>query len=207
MAYIAVASLGVGAASSIFSAIKSAKANKEKQRYIDKTSAENKAEFDNNANKDFLQTNVAKDAVKQQTEALEDDRKAVAGRAAITGASDEAKLAGNTSSYKTYQDGLSRLAGMGTNYQNQQKAIYLGQKAQTDQQNLNMIDDKAESAAALASNAGDMAAGAASLYGMNGSKVASANHIGDPGTNRTGNFDPMKPKTPKLPFQLDNKLK
>ncbi len=187
MTYIAVAGLGVSAATSIFSAVKSAKANKQKQAYIDKTAAENKAEFNNNANKDFLQTNVAKDAVKQQTQALEEDRKAVAGRAAITGGSDEAKLAGNTAANKTYQDGLSRLAGMGTNYQNQQKAIYLGQKAQTDQQNLQMIDDKAESASNLAANAGELASGSAALYGMNSPKLSSKS------------FDPTYGKVIKAP--------
>lgn len=190
MAYIAVAGLGISAATSIFSAVKSAKAAKEKQKYIDKQAAENKAEFDNNANKDFLQTNVAKDAVKQQTEALQEDRKAVAGRAAITGGSDEAKLAGNDRARKTYQEGLSRLAGMGTNYQNQQRAIYLGQKAQTDQQNLQMIDDKAESASNLAANAGEMASGAASLYGMNSPKSGSLS---------SKSFDPTYGKVIKAP--------
>lgn len=183
MSFVAAAA-GVSAGTAIFGAIKSAKANKDKQKFLDTQQQENKSEFNNNANKDFLQTSVAKDAVKQQTAALEDDRKSVAGRAAMTGASDEARLAGNDSARKNYQDGLSRLAGMGTNYQNQQRAIYLGQKANLNNQQMGIIDSKAESAANLTANAGEVMNGLAMSSGLN-----------DPN---------KKPKAPKLQDNIPN---
>jgi lipopolysaccharide export LptBFGC system permease protein LptF len=162
-----VAAAGVSAATAIYGGIKSAKAAKDKQKLLDKQQEENSAEFNNSASKSFLDTAAAKDVVKQLDQTTEDDRKAVAGRAVVTGASDEARLAGNDSVRKNYTEGLSRIAGQGTNYQTQQKAMYLGQKNNLNNQEMGIIDDKAQNAANMASNAGSSLSGLAMSSGLN----------------------------------------
>lgn len=146
----------ISIAGQIFGAIQGAKARKKQQKLLDQQQQENKSFYDNNANKDFLQTNVAKDVVTKSKEALVDDRKNVAGRAAITGASDEAIAAGNAKVSKNYTDQLGRLAGMGTQYQNEQQRMYRGIKSNLDQNQSNIYSQEAESAANLGANAGDL---------------------------------------------------
>jgi hypothetical protein len=157
---------GISLAGQIFGAYKSAQANKEAQRLIDQQKEENASMYNNNANKDFLQTNVAKDATKEMQQNLEDSRKAVAGRGAVTGASDEAINSANTNANKTYVDGLSRLASKGTDYQNQQEAIYRQQNSILNQQQMGMYKQKGQSATNLGANAGELATSIAGLSGM-----------------------------------------
>ena len=147
---------GLSAAGSIFGAIKSAQANKANERMLNQQAEENKAEYDNTANRSFLDTNAAKDAVRLQNENLVDNRKAVAGRAAITGASDEANVAANTGVQRSYNDSISRIAALGTDYQDRARNMYRAERRNIYGQRMNLNSQKSESAANLAGNAGDL---------------------------------------------------
>ena len=157
---------GLSIAGQVFGAIKGAKEAKKNQALINKKQAENEADYNLNGQRSFLETNAAKDAVRSQNEALDDARKNVAGRSAITGASDEAVVASNTGIQKNYSDAISRLAGAGTQYQQNEKRMYLARKDSLDNQQMQLNQQKADSAANLAGNAGDLMTGLAFSEGM-----------------------------------------
>jgi len=194
--------MGVSVAGQIFGAIKSAKANKANQQLLEKKQQENKAMYDKNANQSFLDTNVGKDAVKTANNDLQDERKHVAGTGAITGASDEATVAANSNVTKNYNEKLSRLAGVATQYQQNQEGMYRQTKDSLDNQQSNINAQKAENGANLMENASNLMGTAA--MGIGGG--AKNPYKGDPGTiGKTGNFAQIKSKLPTP--QLDNTLK
>ena len=162
---VGVGTAAVGLAGSVFGAIKSGEAAKANQKIIDGQLAEARTD----ANRSFLDTATAKDAMKQANEGLVDARKNVAGRAAITGASDEASVASNTAVGKNYNGVVSRLAGMGTQYQRQNKdrvnALLGGQMA--------INSGQGESASAVGANAMALGSTIAMSSGMKGTKTDS----------------------------------
>lgn len=158
---------GISIAGQIFGAIKGAKENQKNQDLLNRKQEENEADYNNSANRSFLETNVAKDAVKAQTEAMQDGQKSVAGRAAITGASDEAIVAGNSNVQKNFNDGVSKIAASGTQYQDGQKRMFLARKDGLDNQQSQINARKAEGAANLMGNAADLFKGVTYGTGMN----------------------------------------
>jgi hypothetical protein len=177
--------MGLSVAGQIFGAVKAAKAAKDNQNLLNQKQQENEADYNNSANRSFLETNAAKDAVKLQTEALRDNQKAIAGRAAITGASDEAIVAGNSNVQKNYNDGISRIAAAGTQYQDNQKRMYLARKDGLDNQQSQLNAQKAEGAANLMGNASDLFSTVTFGSGMNGkSAVAGASGMDEVLKNR-----------------------
>lgn len=158
---------GLSAAASIFGAIKSAKENKKNQDLLNQRQEENKAEYDNSANRSFLDTSAAKDAVRLNKENLVDAQKNVAGRSVITGASDEASVAANTGVQKNYNDTTSRLASIGTQYQDSQKRMYLSRKDSLDNQQMQLNQQKSDSAANLIGSAGNLLGTVTMGAGMN----------------------------------------
>lgn len=147
---------GLSIAGQIFGAVKGAKEAKKSQTLLNRKQEETQADYNNAANKSFLETNAAKDAVKASNEATVDAQKAVAGRAAITGASDEAIVAGNSEVNKNSNDAISRIAAAGTQYQDSQKRMYLGRKDSLDNQQMGINAQKQEGAANLMGNASDL---------------------------------------------------
>lgn len=163
-------STGIGIASSVFGAIKGRREARKNQALLDKKQEENNAEYNLSAKQSFLDTAVARDAVKEQKNQLENNQKAVAGRSAITGASDEANVAATTGVQKNYSDAISRLAGAGTQYQDNQKRMYLARKDSLDSQQMQINEQNADSAANLVGNAGDLLGGLAMSEGLNSPK-------------------------------------
>ena len=158
---------GLSVAGQIFGAIKGAQQNKANQNLLNKKQEENKAQYDLNANQSFLDTAAAKDAVKANKDAMIEGQKAVAGRAAITGASDEAVVAGQTGVQKSYNDAISRLAGAGTQFQQNERRMYNARKDALDSQQMVLNNQKAESASNLVQNAGDLMGSQVFGQGMN----------------------------------------
>jgi len=165
--------LGLSVAGQIFGAVKASKAAKESQQLLDKKQAENDAEYSKAANQSFLDTATAKDAVKSQKDAVQDAQKAIAGRGAITGASDEAIVASNTGVQKNYSDSVSRLAAAGTQFQDSQKRMYLARKDALDNQQMQINQQKSEGAANLMGNAGDLMTSVMGSAGMSDADKAS----------------------------------
>lgn len=148
--------MGLSVAGQIFGAVKQAKEQKKNQALLNTQVEQNQADYNNDANKSFLETNVAKDAVKLANENLIDNQKQVAGNAAITGASDEAKVASQSNVTKNYNDSVSRIAAMGTNYQDRAKNRFQANRMALQGQQANLNQQKADGAANLAANAGDL---------------------------------------------------
>lgn len=163
---MAWAATAVGAAGLIFGAVKAGKENKNNKELLKQRKEEASSEAID-VNRSFLDTNVAKDAVKVQTENLQDGQKAVAGRAAITGASDEAIVAGNSNVQKNFNDGISRIAAAGTQFQSNEKRMNLGRQDNIDNQQMAFNQQKADGAASLMGNASDMFKGITYGMGMN----------------------------------------
>ena len=93
---------------------------------------------------------------------------------------------------------------MGTEYQQRAKSRtqgILGLQMGLNQQ-------KAESAANLSDNAGDLMNSANTAAGMIAADKARNPYRNNPGTiEKTGNFAPMTERTPLLGIKLDNELK
>lgn len=147
---------GLSIAGQIFGAVKGAQQNNNTQQLLNKQVEENEADYNNTAHKSFLDTNQAKDHVKQMDETLRDQTKAAAGRAVITGASDEAVVAANSGAQKNYNDASSNLAAQATNFQENQKRMYLGRKDRLNAVQMGINQQRAENSSNLVGNAGDL---------------------------------------------------
>lgn len=195
--------MGVSIAGQIFGAVKGANEAKKNQQLLNKKQEENQADFNLNANRSFLETNAAKDAVKVQKESLEDNQKAVAGRSAITGASDEAIVAANSKVQENYNDGISGIAAAGTQHQANEKRMYLARKDGLDNQQSQINAQKQESASNLMGNASDLLRGVTFGEGMKGgvSKVAGIGRTSEQSNalNKIANSTPPTNNTISLP--------
>lgn len=147
---------GLSVAGQIFGYVKGAKANKDQQTQLNKNVEANEADYNLSANKSFLDTNVARNQVKKLDANLVDQQKNVAGRSAITGASDEATLAANNNVQQNYNDAISNVAANATDYQMDQKRMYQYQKNRLDARQDQINQQKAESAGNLIGNASDL---------------------------------------------------
>lgn len=153
---LGLATTGLSVAGQIFGAVKGAKENKKNQNLINSQMEENEADKNNTVNKSFLDTNAAKDSVRMANENLIDNQKRVAGNAAITGASDEAKVAQQSNVNKNYNDTMSNIASNATQYQENNKRMYQGRKGQLNQLQMQFNAQKAENASNLSGNASDL---------------------------------------------------
>lgn len=151
-----LATTGLSVAGQIFGAVKGAKENKKNQNLINSQIEENEADNNNTVNKSFLETNAAKDSVRMANENLIDNQKRVEGNAAITGASDEAKVAGQSNVNKNYNDTMSNIASNATQYQENNKRMYQARKGQLNNLQMQFNAQKAENASNLAGNASDL---------------------------------------------------
>jgi len=172
MSFILVGTTAAATAASVFSSVKAGKANKANQALVDKQSAEDKAEKDMSANRSYLDTNEGKDAVKVAKEESQDSRKNIEGNAVITGASDEAKLAANSSSQKNFNNSVSHLAAAGTGYAERAKSRYQASKMALLGQQQAINNQKAENAGNIAKNAASLASAGAGVAGMAKSPTA-----------------------------------
>lgn len=158
---------GLSVAGQIFGYVKGAKANKDQQNQLNKNVEANEADYNNSANKSFLDTNVARNQVKKLDANLVDQQKNVAGRSVITGASDEANLAANNNVQQNYNDAISNVAANATDYQMDQKRMYQYQKNRLDARQDQINQQKAESAGNLIGNASDLFKTVSYKSGMN----------------------------------------
>lgn len=179
MSYIMAGTAAVSVAGQIFGAVKQGRADKANRALNAKQQEENRSDYTNEANRSFLDTNVAKDAVRLANENQTGERKQVAGRSSITGASDEASVAANANVTKNYNDSVSRIASLGTNYQERSKARFQANRMQLQGQQANLNQQKADGAANMAGNASDLMGVATMSSGMDSPKIAgSTNNFG-----------------------------
>lgn len=153
---LGLATTGLSVAGQIFGAVKGANQNDKNQNLINSQIEENEADKNLTVDRSFLETNAAKDAVRTANENLVDNQKRVEGNAAITGASDEAKVASQSAVNKNYNDVISNIASNATQYQDNNRRMYNARKGQLNNLQMQFNNQKAESASNLAGNASDL---------------------------------------------------
>lgn len=169
-AAIPLISAGLSGAGTIFSAIKGGQATQEQNRLLKEQEEKNEAFY--NKGQNFMETNLAKGVLERAREKYREDAKTAESKAEVTGASPEAEIAEKTARGKEYSDVVRNLAEAGTRYTQGQEYQYqnnlhrlLGLRMQLQQQ-------KAESAANVAGNAGDLIGSTAMLSGFGGGSTS-----------------------------------
>lgn len=170
--------IGLGVASvagQLFGAAKGGKANEANEALLKKRKEEDDAFFKTRINRDFLQTNAAKGVLERIKKQYQNADKSIAGRSAITGASDESIVAQRTANNENLNDAVSSIAEGATDYQENAENQYRQAKNSTLEAEMSINNKKAENAASLASNAGSLLGTAATMGGFSsGSGVAGA---------------------------------
>jgi len=154
---------GAGFASQIFGGIKSAQANKAARAALDKQIEENQAIYNNNVNRTFLDTAAAKGALERIRKQYERSNDIAESRGVVTGATPEAVIAEKSENNEALNDATSRIAEQGTAYQDSQTNQYRQTANQLTGAKIALDQQKAENAANLVSNAGNLLGSAAML--------------------------------------------
>lgn len=141
-------------AGSIYAAVKGGKANRENEAIVKEQQEELEAWKNNNSN--YLDTVEGKSMVEQAREAYDSRSKQDASTAVITGATPEAELAAKEASNKGFNDLYRNIASQGSQYARQNEGIYRQSLSNIYAQRMNINSQKAQNAANLGNNAGNM---------------------------------------------------
>lgn len=161
------AGLGVASlAGQVISNLIGARANRASQNLLDKQREENESFYNRNVNQDFLQTNAAKGMFEQLRKNFRDANKVAENTAAVTGATPEAEIAAKSKAQENYNDAVNNIAQKATGYQQNQEAIYRGEKARLNDQQIAVNNRKAENASNVAANAADVMGSATAVAGF-----------------------------------------
>lgn len=156
--------LGIaGLAGQIFGATKGGQANRANQRLLNAEKIDNEKFYNLNSKQNFLDTNAAKGIFERLRKNVYNANKTVDSNAAATGATAEASIAAKSKNQENYNDAVNQLASKATDYQQNQEAIYRGEKARITGEQMDINNQKAQNAANLASNAGNLLSAAAPL--------------------------------------------
>lgn len=156
---LAVAGLG----GQVFSHLLGARQNRNAQNLLNKQREENEAFYNRNVNQDFLNTNAVKGMFEQLRKNVLDANRVTESKAVVTGATPEAEIAAKSRTQENYNDAVNQLAQQGTAYQQNQEAIFRGEKARLTDQQIALHQQKAENASNVAANAGDLISSASAL--------------------------------------------
>ena len=105
---------GIGLGTSIYGNIKAGKESKEMNRMINRKERELDTYYKGELSKNTLDTEYAKSSMKKIREQLDERRKRSDSTAAITGASDEAKVAEKANDSKSISEAVTSLAQYGS---------------------------------------------------------------------------------------------
>lgn len=156
-------SLGIGGVLSLagmaYSAIKGGQAMKANDRLLNQQEAENKAWYNNNRN--YFDSVQGKSALEQVRDSMEARRKTDAGNAVIMGATPEAEIAMKDSQSKGYADAIRQVATQGSEYAARNEGIYRNTLNNIYAQKMGNNMMKAQNAANVAGNMGNMFGSAA----------------------------------------------
>lgn len=142
----------------------SARANKKYDKELDgmigKRERDLATTFNNDYSRDFFDTDVAKSSLRTMTDNYNKQLKTTESQMAGAGATEEAKIAGRTSANETYNQGLNKLTGYGTQYRDNLKRDYETQLRDLFGTKVNALTDqnnrKQASFSALMGNSSDL---------------------------------------------------
>ncbi len=159
---IPIALAAISAGSSIAGMLGAGAARRKQRRMIERQAQENRNLFEQDYYKDFFDTEQARSTMKTLSDNLKKQGKRAENIGVVTGATPEATLARKEQAQNIYADAINRLGGYATQYKDRAKGRYLNQKANIDNQLVNMQAQTAQSWQNLAQN------------GMNGVSTAMA---------------------------------
>ncbi len=150
--------LGIGGALSlggmVYSAIKGGQAAKANERLLDKQTEDNEAFRNNNQN--YFDTVQGKSALEQVREAYEQRSKIDANTAVVTGASAETEIAAKGAQNQGYNSAMRQLAAQGGEYAQRNEMMYRNSLNNIYAQRMGINDMKAQTAANVSENMGNM---------------------------------------------------
>ena len=158
-----VSLIGSGAA-----AVGSAGANKRYDKYLEGRLSDLENWYNTEYNTPYLDTTSGKAAIGSLRTYYGDAMKKVGQNSAITGASDEAKVATGDKVQKGLADSVMRLAGYGTQYKDSIRREYQGLKMGLENMQQDNLARKSANWSNLMNNAMNLGIGAAELGGMEG---------------------------------------
>ena len=172
--------LGVSSlAGNIFGNIMSGKANNANRKLIEQQRQKNESFYNNNVNRDFLETNAAKGLFERLRKNLYDNNKIINSTAAVTGASDEAVIAEKSRNQENYNDAVNQLASQATQYQQNEEQMYRNADQNLANQEMQLNANQAQNAANAVQNAAGVASAAANMAGaLPGTNIAGVNQFG-----------------------------
>jgi hypothetical protein len=156
----------VGLGSKIYAGIKGAQANQEAEDQLDQQFEENEAFFNNNANRDFLETNAAKGVSEMLRKRMQDQVKTIDSKAEATGATDESKIAAKSDANEQYNEGINRIGQNATAYQLSSERDYRANLSNLYHQRMALNRSKAQNAANVSEAGGQLLSTAGSLGAM-----------------------------------------
>ena len=163
----------IGLAGQIYGAVKGAQDNKRNDALLRSQNEENESFYNNNVNRDFLETNAAKGMTERLDKNLRDSNKVIDSNAAVTGGTAEASIAAKSKNQENYGNTMSQIAEKATDFQQRGEAIYRGQKNNLVNAEMKINSDKAANAANLTNNAAGLVSASADLsdFSAIGNKV------------------------------------
>jgi hypothetical protein len=162
--------------------IMSLRANKKQQRELARRQHVLGSWFNKEYNQDYLSGTEAKSALRNVMDNIRDQNKALAGRAAMTGASDEAQVASREQQGKTYAGFVNQLAARGAARRDSIRSEYMNRQDTLNQQQDQLSAQRQQTYANIASNAGNIlssASSAASIGAFDTSEATTPTPTGD----------------------------
>jgi hypothetical protein len=160
--------LSIGSA--IYGGIKSAKARKAQQKLVDEQRQKNEQWYNKNYYADYMQNADVQSGLSQLRDQIALNNRRIAGASAMSGGTDEARLAAQAAGNRTYADAIRGIAGQATAY----KRGIDAQNQQNQQSILSMMSNSynqdAANANQLSQNGMNAGVGLlqSSLFGSNG---------------------------------------
>ena len=143
---------GIGLGTSIYGNIKAGKESKAMNRMINRKERELDTYYKGELSKNTLDTEYAKSSMKKIREQLDERRKRSDSTAAITGASDEAKVAEKANDSKSISEAVTSLAQYGSLRKDALEREYMGRKDGIFSARMGVSQGRQQSAMNLSNN-------------------------------------------------------
>ncbi len=164
----AIIGAGLGLGTSIYGNIKAGKEAKKMNSMIKRKERELDSYYKGELAKNTLDTEYAKSAMKKIREQLDERRKRSDSTAAITGASDEAKVAEKANDSKSISDAVTSLAQYGSQRKDALRRDYMGRKDEIFSARMGVSQGRQQSAMNLSNNGWNTIGTFINAFGVDG---------------------------------------
>ena len=148
----AIIGSGIGLGTSIYGNIKAGKESRAMNKMIKRKKRDLDSYYKGELAKNTLDTEFAKSSMKKIREQLDERRKRSDSTAAITGASDEAKVAEKANDSKSISDAVTSLAQYGSQRKDALRREYMGRKDELFAARMGVSQGRVQSALNLSNN-------------------------------------------------------